>query len=306
MVSGAKKVELFMGCRRTAGQEGDCDGLGTIEVSPHNILHAWVGSDLQPEGENMGSFYTAARDPVFYAHHANIDRLWMVWRRLRGNVPEITDPAWLNSFFYFHDENAQLVRMKIRDSLDITNLGYSYDETDLPWLNARPKPSIPPKIAKAVLQMREQNLDPAFFSPDFGPEGRTLSSTIWVKVQRPRRYRSKKEKEEEEEVLVVYGIEIKGMYVKFDVYVNAVDETSTGPEAREFAGTFVDVHHGVSVVLNEGDSKRKMKGVLKLGISELLEELEADEDECVWVTLVPRGGSGDNTSVEGIRIEYMR
>ncbi|RWR82414.1 polyphenol oxidase [Cinnamomum micranthum f. kanehirae] len=311
MVSGAKKVELFMGCKRTAGEEGECDGPGTVEVAPHNALHTWVGSNLQPERENMGAFYSAARDPVFYAHHANIDRLWTVWRKLRGNVPEIVDPAWLDSYFYFHDENAQLVRIKIRDALDMDKLGYGYEDIDLPWLNARPKPSVPPKIAKAVLKLRELNQNglqsPALFSPDFGPEGRILDSTIRAKVQRPKRYRSKKEKEEEEEVLVVYGIDIKrDMYVKFDVYVNVVDEKNTGPEGREFAGTFVNVRHGVTTVLNEGDSKMKMKSTLKLGISELLEDLEADEDESIWVTLLPRGGTGVNTTVDGIRIEYMR
>ncbi|XP_058089017.1 aureusidin synthase-like [Magnolia sinica] len=311
MVSGAKKPELFMGCKYKAGEEGSCDGPGTIELAPHNALHTWVGSNLHPERENMGAFYSAARDPVFYAHHANIDRMWTIWKRLRRNRPEFVDPEWLDSYFYFHDENAQLVRIKIRDCLDITKLRYSYEEVDLPWLNARPKPSIPPKIARNILKMREsQNtmqLSSYSWSPDFGQEGRTLDTTIRAKVQRPKRQRSKKEREEEEEILVVYGIDVKkDVYMKFDVYVNVVDETTTGPESREFAGTYVNMRRGVRLVMNKGDSTMKTKSNLKLGISELLEDLEADEDENIWVTLVPRGGTGVNTTIEGIRIEYMR
>ncbi|KAL6007182.1 hypothetical protein ACLOJK_032678 [Asimina triloba] len=309
MVSGAKKTELFMGCKYRAGEDGSCDGPGTIELAPHNALHTWVGSDLNPERENMGAFYSAARDPIFYAHHANIDRMWTVWKRLRGHEPEYVDPEWLNSYFYFHDENAQLVRVRIRDVLDITKLGYGYEEADLPWLNARPKPSVPPMIARHVLKMREsqQNLlqTPGYSaSPDFGSQGRSLDATVRVRVQRPKIQR----KAEEEEVLVVYGIDIKkDMYAKFDVFVNLVaDESSVGPEVREFAGTFVNMRRGVRLVMNEGDTWRKSKSTLKLGISELLEDLEADRDESIWVTVVPKGGTGVNTTIQGIRIEYMQ
>ncbi|KAF8405245.1 hypothetical protein HHK36_010146 [Tetracentron sinense] len=311
MVSGAKKTELFMGCRYKAGEEGFCDGPGTIELAPHNALHTWVGSTLNPERENLGAFYSAARDPIFYAHHSNIDRLWEVWRGLRGNKPEIIDPEWLESYFFFHNERQQLVRIKIRDVLDITKLRYAYEKVDLPWLNARPKPAVPPKIARHILKVRDQQhglqLPSNTESTEFGPEGQTLDTTIRAKVHRPKTRRTKKEKEEEEEVLVVYGIDVKkDMYVKFDVYINAVDETTIGPESREFAGTFVNMRRGVRLVMKEEDAVGKKKSNLKLGVSELLEDLEADRDESIWVTVVPRGGTGVNTTVDGIRIEYMR
>ncbi|KAF8410583.1 hypothetical protein HHK36_003115 [Tetracentron sinense] len=302
MVSGAKKSELFMGCPYKAGENGSCNGPGTIELAPHNSLHTWVGSPLNIYRENMGVFYAAARDPIFYAHHSNIDRLWEVWRGLRGYKPEIIDPLWLDSYFFFHDENKQLVRVRIRDVLDIAKLGYSYEHVDHLWLNARPKPSVAPEIARSILNMRGDHNGK---SADFGPKGRTLDAIIRARVLRPKRQRSKKEREEEE-VLVVYGIDVKrDMFVKFDVYVNAVDETTLSPKAREFAGTFVNVRRGVTIVMNEGDAVMKRKSNLKLGISELLEDLEANEDETIWVSLVPRGGTGVNTTFDGIRIEFM-
>ncbi|KAF9621060.1 hypothetical protein IFM89_016084 [Coptis chinensis] len=311
MVSGAKKTELFMGCPYKAGEEGFCDGPGTIELAPHNALHTWVGNTQNPERENLGAFYSAAKDPVFYAHHANIDRLWDVWTGLRGNKAEINDPDWLDSYFYFYDEKSQNVRIKIRDVLDMTKLRYTYEPIDNPWLNARPMPSVPPKIARHILKMRdsqnELQLSKKNLSPNFGPEGVTLDTTIRARVPRPKTHRTKKEKAEEEEILVVYGIEIKkDMYVKFDVFVNAVDETIIGPESREFAGTFVNMRRGVRIVMNKNDVVTKRKTNLKLGISELLEDLEADEDERIWVTLVPRAGTCINTTVDGVRIEYMR
>ncbi|RLM66029.1 polyphenol oxidase [Panicum miliaceum] len=64
-------------------------GAGTIEDVPHGPLHGWVGDPRQPNGEDMGNFYSTARDPVFFAlhGHGNIDRLWHVWRGLSpGNT----------------------------------------------------------------------------------------------------------------------------------------------------------------------------------------------------------------------------
>lgn len=36
---------------------------------------------------------TAGLDPVFFLHHANIDRMWCAWN-VTGNNPNPTDPAW--------------------------------------------------------------------------------------------------------------------------------------------------------------------------------------------------------------------
>ncbi|PIA47837.1 hypothetical protein AQUCO_01400432v1 [Aquilegia coerulea] len=302
MVSGAKKVELFMGCTYKRGTTGFCNGPGTIEVAPHNALHGWVGKDSNPYLENMGSFHSAARDPIFYAHHSNIDRLWGVWKELRNNVPEIIDPDWLDSYFYFHNEKSQLVRIKIRDVLNTTKLGYEYEQIDNPWLNARPKPSMDPAIARHALNTRHNGYLTAQ-SRDFRPKGRTLDSTITVKVHRPKRQRKT---EDEEEVLVVHGIDVKeNVYVKFDVYVNAINTSIIGPESTEFAGTYISLPHGRTLLLNQGDVKTKSKSTLKLGISELLNDLQANEEESIWVTLVPRGRTGVHTRVDGIQIEYI-
>lgn len=48
-----------------------------FEFNPHDITHGQVGFD-------MGSVPTAALDPVFYAHHCNVDRCWDVWLRQGG------------------------------------------------------------------------------------------------------------------------------------------------------------------------------------------------------------------------------
>lgn len=42
----------------------------------------------------MGNPRTAALDPIFYLHHANIDRMWAAWNTMLGNSNP-TDPDWL-------------------------------------------------------------------------------------------------------------------------------------------------------------------------------------------------------------------
>lgn len=38
----------------------------------HNMVHVWVGG-------SMSFIHTAPADPIFWMHHANIDRLWWKW-----------------------------------------------------------------------------------------------------------------------------------------------------------------------------------------------------------------------------------
>jgi tyrosinase len=47
--------------------------------SPHNGLHGWVGG-------TMGNIGYAAYDPIFWAHHANVDRCFASWQAANPNV----------------------------------------------------------------------------------------------------------------------------------------------------------------------------------------------------------------------------
>lgn len=124
-----------------------------------------------------------------------------------------------------------------------------------------------------------------------------LDKTVKVIVSRPKKSRSKEEKEEEEEVLLIDGIEVeRDVFVKFDVFINDEDEAMSGADKTEFAGSFVNVPH-------KHERHKKIKTKLRLGISELLEDLGADDDENVLVTLVPRSGVGD-VSIDGVKIEF--
>lgn len=125
-----------------------------------------------------------------------------------------------------------------------------------------------------------------------------LEKVISTVVPRGRKSRSRKEKEDEEEVLVIDGIEFaKDAVVKFDVYINDDEESASGPDKTEFAGSFVNVPH-----LHTREKKKKTS--LKLGITDLLEDLGVDDDDSVVVTLVPRSGNGKAT-IGGIKIALL-
>ncbi|CAI0454673.1 unnamed protein product [Linum tenue] len=71
MVSDAKMAELFMGCPFKTGEYEECPR--SIEWAPHNPPHTWLGSPEIDGRQDMGAFYAAARDLIFYAHHSIVD-----------------------------------------------------------------------------------------------------------------------------------------------------------------------------------------------------------------------------------------
>lgn len=283
MVSGAKKRELFFGLPYRQG-DGPDPGPGAIEGVPHNPVHNWTGDPSQPNGEDMGNFYSAGHDPIFFAHHGNIDRMWYIWRtRLRdGSNADITEPDWLDAAFLFYDEDARPVRCRVRDAIDAAALRYTYQDVALPWLDARPaKEDGSPAAAASTL--------PA-----------TLGKTVRVTVTRPKVSRSSEEKEREEEVLVVDGIEVpdRSRYVKFDVVVNG-KEGGGGCAAAQCAGSVALTPHFVRA------DDRAVRTVARFGITDLLDEIGADGDGNIVVSLVPKAGCGTVT-VGGIGIEYVK
>ncbi|XP_020102355.1 polyphenol oxidase I, chloroplastic-like [Ananas comosus] len=284
VISGGKTPELFMGAAYRAGDAPD-PGAGTLELVPHNTMHLWTGDPNQPNDEDMGTFYAAARDPIFFAHHGNVDRMWYVWRKLGGTHRDFTDPDWLNASFLFYDENAQLVRVKVKDCLSADALRYTYQDVDIPWISAKPTPK---KTPGGAAPSTTEAIFPVVLD-------KPVSST----VARPKTGRSTGE----EEVLVVEGIELdKDVAVKFDVYINAPDNEGVGPEASEFAGSFVQVPHKHKKGKKE---KARIKTTLRLGITDLLEDIGAEDDESVLVTLVPRIGEG-LVKVGGLRIDFSK
>ncbi|MCO5567794.1 hypothetical protein L7F22_021490 [Adiantum nelumboides] len=114
---------------------------GSMDNGVHRRVHRWVGDPSQPEFMDMGSFAVASRDPLFYSHHANVDRIWEIWRTSLPSGPRevFIDRDFLDSSFYFYDENANLVEVKVGDCLDNKKLGVDYAKgrADKLWIKYR-------------------------------------------------------------------------------------------------------------------------------------------------------------------------
>ncbi|KAG8364792.1 hypothetical protein BUALT_Bualt18G0035600 [Buddleja alternifolia] len=284
MVRNGSKLEDFYGAKYVTGTEPS-PGPGSVERGSHIALHGWVG-EATPSGMDMGNLYSTGRDPLFFSHHANVDRLWTIWRGLRESKPkDFPDFDWLNADFLFYDENARLVRVKVVDTLDNEKMGYIYQDVDLPWLKNRPTARV--KKSKVAASSGAQPAETVFPVK--------LDKVVKVLVNRPKKSRSKKDKEKEEELLVIEGIEVDtATFVKFDVFVNDEDDKPDEFDKAEYAGCYSQVPHKNSMTVNT---------TIRLGLTELMEDLDAEDDEKILVSLVPKAG-GEIITIGGVKIIY--
>ncbi|MBL8297224.1 MAG: tyrosinase family protein [Rhodanobacteraceae bacterium] len=100
-----------------------------LDSGLHGNVHVLTGNT-----QNMGAVPWAARDPIFWLHHCNIDRLWASWNANGGVNPKA---PWNDDTFVFADPKGNRVVAKVSDYFNIRALGYSYDRLE-------PKPSRSP------------------------------------------------------------------------------------------------------------------------------------------------------------------
>jgi hypothetical protein len=107
---------------------------GLLEMTPHGQIHMMIGGRIEDAAGGvhtapMGDTQRAARDPIFWLHHCNIDRLWERWLdQGNGRANPVDDATWMDTAFHFFDETGAVVEMTPRDVLDIDVLGYGYDD----------------------------------------------------------------------------------------------------------------------------------------------------------------------------------
>jgi hypothetical protein len=117
---------------------------GGMESNAHDMLHDTVGG----ENGNMGDPDTAARDPIFWLHHANVDRLWNRWLDIREHhLPDPTDDKdWYDQEFPFFDETGTQVVVSVSKILELAAKEAMYDDDRRLFAVAPP----PAALEKAV------------------------------------------------------------------------------------------------------------------------------------------------------------
>ena len=120
----------------TGSHHGFDGSKGDLELQPHDIIHGWVAGLMNDPD-------TAALDPIFWLHHANIDRLWEAWRITVDANP--TGNKWLKKKFKLIDKTGAVVEMAVGDVVKTEMLNYTYEEL----------PSAVPAVAAVAGQPEE-------------------------------------------------------------------------------------------------------------------------------------------------------
>jgi tyrosinase len=97
----------------------------TLDNELHGAVHVLVGDTT-----NMGRIPWAARDPIFWLHHCNIDRLWASWNKGGRANPS---GNWLTQSFVFSDEKGKRVDAVVGDFVDTETIKvgpYKYDKLE--------------------------------------------------------------------------------------------------------------------------------------------------------------------------------
>ena len=115
-----------------------------INAAPHGAMHNYIGgaADGYPgyeptmynsiyqdnSGGQMANVPSAGFDPIFWAHHSNIDYLWTVWNNSsNGQAPILSQMEAYKQKYIFFDENGKKVDLSIQQVYDtIFHLDYTY------------------------------------------------------------------------------------------------------------------------------------------------------------------------------------
>jgi tyrosinase len=106
MINGQPAYDWMMGSPSYKEFEQRCWQL-------HDNIHDWVGG-------TMGDQNWAAYDPLFWAHHSMVDRLWRIWQH--NNPSALPSGDVLDASMTF----ATAPSLKVREVLDVNQLGYDY------------------------------------------------------------------------------------------------------------------------------------------------------------------------------------
>jgi hypothetical protein len=118
----ASDINNILGLSAWADFGGRVRGKGQLESGPHDFIHGTYVNGL------MGAVPTAAADPIFYALHTDLDRLWAIWQeRNPGKDPvQLDKPKWQGTVW----QQLKPPFDTAKAVLKISDLGYAYGPAD--------------------------------------------------------------------------------------------------------------------------------------------------------------------------------
>src|SRR6266436_1805304 len=93
---------------------------GTLEFTPHNGVHGTISGDMNT--------YLSPLDPIFWLHHANVDRIWASWAKVHDNQAPTRAPWSTHQLAAFFDAATGLqAAPPAADTLDASKFRANYD-----------------------------------------------------------------------------------------------------------------------------------------------------------------------------------
>jgi tyrosinase len=282
---------------------------GQLESQPHDIIHVLVGgSDGWMSDPN-----TAAQDPVFWLHHANIDRLWNVWIAKGEGRQNPTGQPWLTQTFVFFDENGQRVEMtgqQILDTAQQLNYRYAEGSGDEPGLQG-----LGENHPKATFTDNRRDV-----LVDKAAPTRLTRTRASVSIQVPAAEPEAVGDENRRLALIIEGIKFGRPGVYYEVYANLPQGTQPNPSSPHYVGNiavFGQLDGGRSAHAGHARGRGQQEdAALAFEVTELIERLRGQPGFTGNLTLqfVPRGmeggqarsGAGPVREVRFERIKLVR
>jgi len=293
-----------------SGNQEAQNQMGILEGGPHGAVHVWTCDpkvDFNNPKPDMGVLASAAFDPVFFAHHANIDRIWDKWiKEPQSQHANPANQAWLNQVFFFYDQAQTWTYISPSQMLEPEALSYRYQAPQQqpgPVVAAGPRAQVRlaqlPQLGAPAVDLSQSagaktlTPDPLSVRAAIPQEGRQRLNAVTARAATPG--------SDQHVILRIEGVEIpsdRGALV--NVFVNKPDATAaTSTEDPAFAGT-------IAVVANQapGAAGHAHPVVRNFGfdITRIASQFGNAND--VTVTLVPATGAGEKPSA--INLRYNR
>ena len=270
---GPQIINPIVGAPTFAQFGGSASGAGSLENGPHGGVHIWCGNTALNSGTaDMGLLDTAAQDPLFWAHHANIDRLWTVWLAAAGTHKNPTSSTWLKHKFTFWDEQKRWVSITVADVINLSNnLRYSY---------ASPAAQFPTGVSTAKVLQLKRDANKSILLPD----------DVKTRVMAPRTPSSI----EKLTTLRVDGVSLpSGAGGIYRIVAN-----KSASSAAEVTGTVNDLGYIAIVPRSSNDTGGHMHGAmsLELNVTDQLPEL-LKENGKLSLSYVPVNAVGKSTQL---------
>ena len=294
----------FGGPATKANHDGQVFGPNSVESIPHNAIHVDVGGEWTQAGKTLDGWMinpdTAALDPIFWLHHANIDRLWLVWNGISASNSDPTGSvnvggskiSWPTSIkFTFNNATGGVVTMTPSQVIDTkTPFAYDYDITSSPLAAA----------AKKAMAARSKTMAPQSRPEMLGATSKKVTltgsaHTTAFAIQPPSgpamlRARAAEPSPSGKTYLQIENVVSKKSHATYEVYVNLPEKANTAAFKEYYAGAM----HLFGVTQASTRSQHHAGNGLhfSLDITELvnaLKEKNAWDEQNVRVTFAPRG-----------------